>query len=1483
MAAATLFGLRDAYLILAVAAILLVAWLAVLAFEYDFIPVRRYLSVLRRPICEIAVLAVIVFGFVRAGATKNTNGLDRTGVQIGVGQWEAGSGSRSVAEALHPHLRSSPVLQPDVCDVGDGEGFGGMPIATNLMVAAILRGSNATHSVVAWPPSVRPASDLVDLYAGTNLLELSKLFTLDVSQCVSNAFVSIADESVSGTNGNAQAFFSVGDATDSDGDGLSDSDERFVYGTNPADFDTDWDGIDDGEEITQGTSPLSSDTDGDALCDGDEVGWIRRTDGFEWYDSTGWTTEYGVDPYAWLGGNGIGSPMYPSIYRSLSPTVSFYDTSLTWLFAYHCGYASFFSAGSFAYNFDPLDPSPLSGWASNCGTFLVVPYWMTSELEIGNTNSFMRVGYVATNGVHVVEYRNLKKYGTDLGVTMQIIVPTDSNRTVRISYLCSDFWLDGDGAVVGVQNKDIVTTNGYYNLTFDFAKFGPILPQTTWEYRLGYATNPALSDTDGDGLSDNFEIGVSHSDPLSSDGDGDGLADVQEYSLGTNPKLVDSDGDLLPDGWEILYALNPLSAEGDNGRLGDIDNDGMANWQEYRNGTNPRLADTDGDGLSDSEELSLGTNPCLADTDDDGVEDEDEIVSGTDPCNSDSDYDGISDGEENVIHTNQLQPDTDMDGMNDGWEYRHFPAGFNPLVDNATDANADNDINADPDGDGLTNGQECDWNTNPSGQDGDNDGIADGYDTDGDDVSDGAEVTQNSDPNDAEDGGLPNSRIPVPFTFGDPSGSVSEKYQLEIRPVNGVGGASRTFSWVNERYGECETKTGMLKPGWKYEVRLRHAGTSPNYDDTPRPDYDYELAIAAPMPDNVILDDPSSLFGTHTESTYFAGAGKVADLYVLGDPVLVFDYDRDGSITDAEADIARDGTKTFRFWVNDDNDSGDRNDSANDIPGSGPNYADDHVNGHGDFIDFTPVWIDTRAVFPPGTPQNVRDKIGWKVRSGCAKVVWSRISRVYAGAFHREDMGNGFGMGPYQQLLSATVASVANGAQMPDAMHDAMQLSQDCGVFLIEGSANGADLVVEGWIGEDDDAQKAVDSAANIRISSVEDMYRHLNTRGLSDETVTWSPSVGDPVNRPDAETSSTNLVFLHGANVSQANSRAWASEVFKRMWQSGMTAQFTAVSWRSDIGTPLNYQEDASNAFFTASVLAPQLAQLPGTKVLMAHSLGNMVCSSMIQDYGLVPSSYLMCNSAVPSEAFETTRSQACPQLIHPQWSAYHPRTWASNWHALFAAFPNDDRRKLGWPGRFSNVAQYAVNFYSTGDEALMLVQNNNVWLGSGVWDGDVVNHCWHKQEMFKGRGGLAGTDWAGWELQKNYHVVPGVWTLVPEIKYNASAANGLTEAQLRADPVFNPSPTSMMNSVIPRLVIDANLAQGIPALMPAAGAGELTSLEDGLQFDVNLESGVLKPDGWPDHPDYSGRWCHSDMKDVAYFYNFKFYDKAVEKGNLK
>ncbi|MBI5753792.1 PKD domain-containing protein [Candidatus Peregrinibacteria bacterium] len=65
---------------------------------------------------------------------------------------------------------------------------------------------------------------------------------------------------------------------DSDGDGLSDSQEIYTYHTDPLKADTDGDGLADGNEINlHHTDPLKADTDGDKLSDGDEVN-IYHTD-----------------------------------------------------------------------------------------------------------------------------------------------------------------------------------------------------------------------------------------------------------------------------------------------------------------------------------------------------------------------------------------------------------------------------------------------------------------------------------------------------------------------------------------------------------------------------------------------------------------------------------------------------------------------------------------------------------------------------------------------------------------------------------------------------------------------------------------------------------------------------------------------------------------------------------------------------------------------------------------------------------------------------------------------------------------------------------------------------------------------------------------------------------------------------------------------------------------------------------------------------
>ena len=57
--------------------------------------------------------------------------------------------------------------------------------------------------------------------------------------------------------------------TDTDGDGLTDFEELYVFGTDPYDNDTDDDGLLDGDEVyIYGSDPTDNDTDEDGLLAG---------------------------------------------------------------------------------------------------------------------------------------------------------------------------------------------------------------------------------------------------------------------------------------------------------------------------------------------------------------------------------------------------------------------------------------------------------------------------------------------------------------------------------------------------------------------------------------------------------------------------------------------------------------------------------------------------------------------------------------------------------------------------------------------------------------------------------------------------------------------------------------------------------------------------------------------------------------------------------------------------------------------------------------------------------------------------------------------------------------------------------------------------------------------------------------------------------------------------------------------------------------
>jgi len=72
-----------------------------------------------------------------------------------------------------------------------------------------------------------------------------------------------------------------------------------------------------------------------------------------------------------------------------------------------------------------------------------------------------------------------------------------------------------------------------------------------------------ITDTDGDGMPDNWELmhTLNPNDPADAllDNDGDGLNNIAEYTNGTDPKNADSDGDLVPDGVEVTAGTDPTN------------------------------------------------------------------------------------------------------------------------------------------------------------------------------------------------------------------------------------------------------------------------------------------------------------------------------------------------------------------------------------------------------------------------------------------------------------------------------------------------------------------------------------------------------------------------------------------------------------------------------------------------------------------------------------------------------------------------------------------------------------------------------------------------------------------------------------------------------------------------------------------------------------------------------------------------------------
>ena len=84
------------------------------------------------------------------------------------------------------------------------------------------------------------------------------------------------------------------------------------------------------------------------------------------------------------------------------------------------------------------------------------------------------------------------------------------------------------------------------------------------------------------------DIIISNSEPPGLDFDDDDLTNAEERALGLDPFNSDTDGDGLSDGWEVENGLNPKVGDAS----GDLDGDRFLNFFEFQHGLNPNAADS---------------------------------------------------------------------------------------------------------------------------------------------------------------------------------------------------------------------------------------------------------------------------------------------------------------------------------------------------------------------------------------------------------------------------------------------------------------------------------------------------------------------------------------------------------------------------------------------------------------------------------------------------------------------------------------------------------------------------------------------------------------------------------------------------------------------------------------------------------------------------------------------------------------------------
>ena len=573
---------------------------------------------------------------------------------------------------------------------------------------------------------------------------------------------------------------------------------------------------------------------------------------------------------------------------------------------------------------------------------------------------------------------------------------------------------------------------------------------------------------------------------------------------------------------------------------------------------------------------------------------------------------------------------------------------------------------------------------------------------------------------------------------------------------------------------------------------------------------------------------------------------------------LIPNWNRDGAIDgDDRKRLERKGV--FRFWINDDLDQtfsyrikdgkrhvvahgdlreidnyktviandGFATDAQFDSPAGSyigldkkvketPNCNDSVVNTPRDLIDFFPLSI----VIPHCLQDSIDFTLGLKHRESGINFAYTPLATNSVRSLYVERIKTGFGVDGTNAAENAPIVSLSD--EESRIAENWFRGEKKNSILMIEGNRRSC-APLQLTIKKDGFFLGTWDLSTVV--SPIKDMIRYLNIRTFDPSQVEhyqlqdglWTTSLATPTNYPDwyytdVGAPQRTFISIHGLDWDHDETPAGMAEIFKRCFQAGMNARYVGTSWASDtsrvFSQPLNYGYSVNVAFTAAWQFSKELKSFcTGTEnILFAHSLGNVVASSMIGDFDFPVFRYCMVNAAVPLEAYRgiNSGSEEERNMTHPAWKQepdrlYPDKVLSAGWYTLFS--DSDPRHFARWNDRFSDVSDKTsiFQFSSSGEEVLRpstgviptvlsVRTSENVKRQEWVW---VFN------EMTKGMldrdfsVAISNHRYAGWRVSGRYgvsetildHIKPVVKNYIPP---PIDTTTSIASAELVAWPFF-------------------------------------------------------------------------------------------------